>query len=60
MGPLKVYEWRGSLWQFAEGDEPEGAVERAVPKAAAPRAKAKAPADKARRGRRAPADKGAR
>ena len=46
---LKVYEWRGFKWQFAEGEQPADAVpvEEKAEKPAANKA-AKQPANKSR------------
>ena len=46
---LKVYEWRGYRWQFAEGEQPKDAVpvEEKAAKPAADKA-AKQPANKSR------------
>lgn len=50
---LKIYEYRGQMYQFEEGEQPDGAVEAKTvtpPEKVAemPEEKAKAPANKAR------------
>ena len=45
---LKHYIWRGTEWQFEEGEQPDGAVEVKT-KAVPPETKAKKPANKARK-----------
>ena len=46
---LKHYIWRGTEWQFEEGEQPDGAVEVKTKAAAPPETKAKKPANKARK-----------
>ena len=46
---LKHYIWRGSEWQFEEGEQPADAVELKPVKAAEPQNKAVKPANKARK-----------
>ncbi len=50
---LKHYVWRGSEWQFEEGEQPKEAIELkpAEKKAVEPQDKAVKPANKARRTR---------
>ena len=46
---LKIYVVNGLTYQFEEGEQPEGAVEVKPTQVAAPPAKAKKPANKARK-----------
>jgi len=46
---LKIYEIDGKLWQFEEGEQPDGAVEVKQKAAEPPKNKAKAATNKARK-----------
>lgn len=59
MGALKVYEWRGGLWQWREGEQPDDAVEHGAKASPAARAK-QSPANKGRSRSKAPANKAAK